>query len=79
MRAKYKLGQFIQTKAKGDELPTTGVIEAVVLRKEGASYQLIGNDEEVLEGDVAAVFRPVTPRASKPRAEKAEKKLKKAA
>lgn len=81
MRAKYKVGQFIQTK-EGDngEVPATGVIEAVVIRADGVSYQLPNLETEVAEDQVAAVFRPVTPRKPKAAGEKkASKKAAKAA
>lgn len=78
MRAKYKVGQFIQTKDSEESPTTTGVIEAVVIRKEAVSYQLIGQDTEILEDDVAAVFRPVTPRKPKAAGEGKSKKSGKA-
>ncbi len=79
MKAKYKLGQFIQT-AETTEVPAlTGVIDTVILRTEGVSYTVKGTEDEITEEEVAAVFRPVTPRRPKLATAKPSKKTAKAA
>lgn len=72
-RPKYKLDQFVKTAETEENAAVTGVIEAVTLRKDGVSYALTGVEDEISEGEIEAVYRPVTPRKSKPRAEKKEK------
>ncbi len=74
MRPRYKIGQFIQTVESEESASATGIIEAVVIRAEGVSYQISTSQDEVNEGDVAAVFRPVTPRKPKALAKSGSKK-----
>lgn len=73
-RAKYKIGQLIRTRETDEVNATTGLVTGVVQREDGYSYEVQGSDDEVNEGDVDAVFRPVVPRQSKPRTAKGSRK-----
>lgn len=64
-RSRYKLGQFIKTTDTEEQASVSGVIEGVVEREDGYSYEIAGVEEEVEEGLIAAVYRPVTPRQPK--------------
>ncbi len=57
-KTKYKLEQYLLA---GDN---SGQVTEVRIKKDGNSY-VLGEDNEVQEADVTAVFRAVVPRAAK--------------
>ena len=65
MRARYKLGTFVQyvTQRDAEESPSSGLIEAVVTRKEGHTYIVNTWKEEIHETCILAAFREMKPRA----------------
>ena len=62
-KTKYKVDQLLQA---GD---VSGVVTEIRIRKDSVGY-LIGEDQEISETDVTAVYRPVAPRATKTRTAK---------
>lgn len=79
MKARYKIDQLIRTRETEEVASLTGVVTGVVHRKDSVSYEVAGQDEEVEEGDVEAVYRPVTPRKPKAVGERKPRATKKAA
>jgi hypothetical protein len=74
MKARYKLGMFIKTKETDDTESEVGIIDAIVIRKDGVFYTLTdSNRSEVAEEEIGSVYKEWKPRASKESPKRARK------